>query len=172
MDAHLLYWSFALLNMTAIVGLAVQGVRCARRRELARHARAMRGAGLLVALFLASYVVKLAVLGREDRGSWSPGAVGLLRFHELCVLVMLVAGSAALALGRTLRRSRAFSGAASDPEAPPALVRRHHLAGRAAVAGALLGAATAVLVLAGMYSRAGLVEVPALAGLAAPARAD
>jgi len=172
MDAHLLYWSFALLNMTAIVGLAVHGVRCARRRELVRHARSMRGAGLLVALFLVSYVVKLAVLGREDRGSWSPGAVGLLRFHELCVLVMLVAGSVALGLGRTLRRSRAFSGEAADPEAPPRLVRRHHLAGRAAVAGALLGVATAALVLAGMYSRAGLVEAPALAEVVAPARAD
>jgi uncharacterized membrane protein YozB (DUF420 family) len=168
MDANLLFWSGALLNMALIVGLAVHGVRCVRRGETARHARSMRAAGLLVGLFLVSYVLKLAVLGREDRESWSPAAVNLLRFHELCVLAMLVAGSAALLLGRRLRRSRAFSRDAADPVAPPALVRRHRFAGRTALAGALLGVATAALVLAGMYTRAGLLGAPPVARAEAP----
>ena len=172
MNANLLYWSGALLNMAVIAGLAVYGVRCARRGELARHARSMRAAGLLVGLFLASYVLKLASLGREELASWSPAAVGMLRFHELCVLVMLVAGGIALFLGRTLRRSRAYTRDAADPAAPAGLLRRHRLAGRTALAGALLGAATAALVLAGMYTRAGLVAAPPLARVEAPAPVD
>jgi uncharacterized membrane protein YozB (DUF420 family) len=163
MDAKLLYWSAALLNMALIAGLAIHGVRCVRRGETARHARSMRAAGLLVGLFLVSYVLKLTFLGREDRGSWSPAAVNLLRFHELCVLAMLVAGSAALLLGGRLRRSRAFSRDAADPLAPPSLLRRHRLAGRTALIGALLGVTSAALVLVGMYTRAGLVGTPPVA---------
>jgi uncharacterized membrane protein YozB (DUF420 family) len=171
-DPKLLYWSGALLNMAVIAALAVHGVRCARRGELARHARSMRAAGLLVGLFLVSYVLKLAVLGREEMERWSPRAVGVLRFHELCVLTMLLAGGTALWLGRSLRRSRAFSRDAADPAAPPARLRRHRLAGRTALAGALLGAASAALVLAGMYARASFVDLPALAGLEVGWRPD
>ena len=112
------------------------------------------------------------MLGHEELGSWSPAAIGVLRFHELCVLAMLVAGSTALLLGRRLRRSRAFSRDAADPAPPPRLLPRHRLAGRTALAGALLGALTAAVVLAGMYTRAGLVEVPPLARAEAPGAAD
>jgi uncharacterized membrane protein YozB (DUF420 family) len=164
MDAKVLYWSGALLNMAVIAGLAVHGIRCVRRGETARHARAMRAAAALVGLFLLSYVLKLAFLGREALAAWSSLAVNVLRFHELCVLVMLIGGGTALVIGRRLRASRSFTHSAGDPPAPPALLRRHRLAGRVALAGAILGAATAGLVLAGMYARAGLLDAPALAG--------
>jgi uncharacterized membrane protein YozB (DUF420 family) len=163
MDAKLLFWSGALLNMTVIAGLAVHGVRCARRGEIRRHARSMRAAALLVGLFLVSYVLKLAFLGREDLERWSPTAVWLLRFHELCVLAMLLAGGGALWLSRRLRRSRLFTREAADPAPPAHVVRRHRLAGRTALAGALLGAATAALVLLGMYERSASVAASALA---------
>jgi uncharacterized membrane protein YozB (DUF420 family) len=168
MDAKVLYWSAALVNMVAVAGLAGWGVRCARRGELARHARAMRAAALLVGLFLLSYLLKLAFLGREALGEWSPLALWTLRVHELCVLVMLVGGATALALGRRLRRSRRFTRDDADPPAPASLLRRHRLAGRSALAGAILGAATAALVLGGMYARAGFFDAPALARAAAP----
>jgi uncharacterized membrane protein YozB (DUF420 family) len=168
MDAKVLYWSGALLNMLLISGLALYGVRCARRGELARHARAMRAAALLVGLFLISYVLKLAFLGREALDTWSPAALWMLRFHELCVLAMVVAGGAALALGRRLRRSRSFTRAPGDPPAPPGLPGRHRLAGRTALAGAILGVASAAAVLGGMYARAGFFEAPALARAEAP----
>jgi uncharacterized membrane protein YozB (DUF420 family) len=171
-DAKVAYWTLAFANMTAIAALAVAGVRSARRGELARHARAMRAAALLVALFLLSYVAKLALLGREALDAWSPAALGVLRFHELCVLVMLLAGSLALGLGTRFRATRAVSGSAADPPAPPRRVRVHRLAGRAALAGALLGAASAALVLAGMYARGGWIELPALAAGEAPRPAE
>jgi uncharacterized membrane protein YozB (DUF420 family) len=162
-DAKLAFWTAAFANMVLAAALAARGVAFARRGEFARHARAMRAAAAFVALVLAAYVAKLALLGREAVETWSPGAVTLLHVHELCVLVMLVAGGAALALGRRLGRSPLVTGAASDPAASAATRRRHRLAGRAAVGGALLGAATASLVLAGMYARAALLDAPALA---------
>lgn len=163
MDAKVAYWTAALLNMIAIGCLAVYGVRCAKRGELVRHARAMRVAAILVGAFLISYVLKLAFLGREALDTWSSRAVWTLRFHELCVLAMVLAGAFALGLGRRLSRSRRFTGAAADPPAPVALSRRHRLAGRAAIAGALLGIASAAVVLGGMYARADLLDAPALA---------
>jgi uncharacterized membrane protein YozB (DUF420 family) len=141
----------------------MRGLALARRREFARHARCMRAAAALVALFLAGYAAKVTFLGREALETWSPGAVALLRFHELCVLAMLVGGSAALVLGARLGRSRLVSGAAGAPEAAASTRRRHRLAGRSALGGALLGAATAGGVLAGMYARAARVEAPPLA---------
>jgi len=168
MDAKVVYWSGALLNMLLISGLAVHGVRCAKRGELVRHARAMRGAALLVGLFLISYALKLAFLGREALDTWSPAALWTLRFHELCVLAMVLAGGIALGLGRRLRRSRSFTHVPTDPPAPAGLPGRHRLAGRTALAGAILGVASAAVVLGGMYARAGFVDAPALARAEAP----
>ena len=163
LDPKVLYWTGALANLLVIAALAVQGVRLARRGEYARHARAMRAAATLVGAFLLSYALKLLFLGREDPATWSRNAVTILRVHELCVLVMLTGGTVALVLSRRLRRTATFTRAASDPAAPPALSRRHRVAGRSAVIGALLGAATAALVLTGMYARARWVDAPALA---------
>lgn len=161
MDAKLAFWTAAFANMVLAAALAVRGVALARRGEFARHARCMRGAAVCVAIFLAGYVAKLALLGREAVATWTPDAVTMLRVHELCVLVMLLAGGTALALGRRLGRSTLVSG--SEPVPPDDTRRRHRLAGRTAVGGALLGAATAALVLAGMYARATLLDAPALA---------
>jgi uncharacterized membrane protein YozB (DUF420 family) len=163
MDAKLAFWTIAFANMVLAAVLAVRGVWLARRGELLRHARCMRAAAAFVALFLGAYALKLAVLGREAREAWSPGAVTVLRIHELCVLAMLVGGALALALGRRLGRSRLVAQAADAPAAPASARRLHRVAGRTAVAGAVLGAATAALVLAGMYARAQLLDAPALA---------
>jgi uncharacterized membrane protein YozB (DUF420 family) len=153
-DPKVAFWSGALANMLVIAGLALRGLRHARRGELARHARCMRAAAALVALFLTAYVAKVSLLGREALGTWAARDVAVLRFHELCVLAMLGGGATALALARRLRRTRLYSGAAADPAAPPRVRRAHRLAGRTAITGALLGAASAAVVLAGMYARA------------------
>jgi len=106
-DPKLAYWTAAFVNMTALMGFAVAGVRHVRRGEVARHQRAMAIAGTLVLLFLASYPLKLAFLGREDTHAWSSVAVWVLRVHELCVAVMLLGGLLAFARGRRLARTRA-----------------------------------------------------------------
>ncbi len=153
MDPKLAYWTAAFVNLGVLMGVALSGVRLVRRGEVARHRRAMRIAGSLVVAFLLSYPFKLAFLGREDLASWGAVHVGVLRVHELCVLVMLLGGTTAFALGRRLARTAAVD---DSPDAPPAtgeMLARHRLAGRAGVAGAVLGWITSGMVLAGMYAR-------------------
>jgi len=156
MDARLAYWSLALLNMCGVVGFAAVGIRAVRRGDTARHRRCMLTAASLVVLFVVSYVVKLAVIGREDLASWGALSIWVLRVHELCVFTMVGAGSIAVSRSLRLRRSRNFTHAPADPLAPATSVRWHRGAGRTAAYAAAAGLALAACVLAGMYRRAGL----------------
>ncbi|MGH0036644.1 MAG: DUF420 domain-containing protein [Myxococcota bacterium] len=155
MDAKTWFWTGALLNMALMAGFAIAGVRQARAGEVARHRRSMLAACALVLVFVGSYLVKLAVLGREDFSAWSPAAINTLRFHETCVLAMLLGGGVALQRARRMRHSRQVLGDPAAPPAPPRVLRAHRLAGRVAVVGALAGLVSAAFVLAGMIGRAG-----------------
>lgn len=154
-DPKILFWTGALANMVAIVVLAALGVRARRRGDIEAHARSMLTAASLVVVFLVAYVLKLLLLGREDMSVWSPHAVTVLRIHETCVLVMLVAGVLALVRGRALRATRDLSGDRSSPPLTPEAGRRHRVVGKVAVAAAVLGVLTAGVVLVDMYQRAG-----------------
>ncbi len=156
MDASPGYWTFALLDMCGVVGFAVAGVRSVKRGDTAQHRRHMLVAAALVALFVLSYLVKLVVLGREDRTSWGLFSIWVLRVHELCVFTMIAAGAIAGARALRLRRSRNFTRRPEDPLAPVGSVRWHRGAGRTAVVAAGIGLLLAFFVLAGMYRRAGL----------------
>jgi len=153
MDAKVIYWTVALLNMALLGGFALSGVLQARRGEYSRHRRSMLIAIVLVAGFVLSYGLKLAVLGREDLSVWNPLFVNTLRFHETCILTMVISGGLALRRGHGLARTRLVSDAADAPEADPAAMARHRLAGRIALWAAGFGFASAAIVLAGMYAR-------------------
>lgn len=153
MDAQFLYWCGALLNMAVMFGFIVTGVRQVRRREIAKHRRSMLIAISLVVGFLASFVLKSRLLGREDFSMWSEAAVFNLRFHETCVLVMLLAGGFALWRARRMKGTRHVTREPADAWAPADVVRWHKRAGWTVVASAALGLLTAGLVLAGMYTR-------------------
>src|SRR5262245_57157425 len=155
MDPRLAYWTFALLDLTAVVGFAASGVAALRRGDVPRHKRRMLTAAALVGLFLVSYLCKLALIGREDRASWGTLSIWVLRIHELCVLVMLVAGAIAGTRALRLRRTRNATRDPRDPPAPAELVRWHRGAGKTAVCAAALALGLAALVLVGMYRRAG-----------------
>ncbi|MGI9592618.1 MAG: DUF420 domain-containing protein, partial [Myxococcota bacterium] len=154
MDPKLLFWTGALLNMGVIVGFSVWGVAARRRGAMALHRRNMLVGVGLVLLFVLSYLVKLLLLGREDRSSWSTGDVWTLWIHELCVLAMLIAGGIAAWRGRKLATTRNNTLSPEDPPAPAALASGHRLSGWTAVVAALLAFLTAALVLAGIYHRA------------------
>jgi len=100
--------------------------------------------------------VKLAVIGREHLSTWGMFSIWVLRIHELCVLTMVVAGAFAIARGLRLRSTRSFTRRPQDPAAPASVVRSHRGAGRTAAVAAVFGFLLAVLVLAGMYRRAGV----------------
>ncbi len=142
-DPKLAYWTLALANMLAIVVLALVAVRRVRRREILGHRRLMLIAGSLVALFLVSYVFKVALLGREQLELWDARYVWTLRFHETCIAVMVLAGARALWLGA----KTGFRDAAR--------ARSHRRAGWTALVSALLGVGSAGYVLVGMFERAG-----------------
>jgi uncharacterized membrane protein YozB (DUF420 family) len=154
MDPKLLFWTAALINLGVLCGFALLGVRHARRGEIARHQRAMRIATLLVLVFLASYVFKLMLLGRENMAVWERLDVWVLRIHELFVLQMIVAGAVAWFQSRKLVHTRLVTHDPADPMPDPGTLRTHRIAGRTAVIGAILGFLMAVGVLIGMYQRA------------------
>jgi uncharacterized membrane protein YozB (DUF420 family) len=155
MDAGLLFWSAALANMSVLVSLALMGVWQARLGRVERHRRLMLIAAGLVGLFVLSYLAKLALLGGEDLASWSPIDGAVLRVHETCVLVMLLGGIVAGRRAWRMRKTRKVTRRPEDPPPPPSVLRWHRRAGWSAVVGALLGLLTAILVLAGMFRRAG-----------------
>lgn len=148
MDPKLLYWTGAFVNMVVVVALAAAGVASVKRGDVARHRRLMLAASALVGAFVVSYGLKLVLLGREAVSTWSPAAVWTLRIHELCVFTMLAGG---LLAGRLAFRMRAAPLAAEHA----ATRGQHRVFGRVAVIAAGAGVATAGLVLAGMYGRAG-----------------
>lgn len=155
MDPHLAFWTAALVDLLAVVTLIAFGVRSIRRGQLSRHRRCMRAAAVLVACFLAGYLVKLHQLGRERLSEWSEPAVAILRIHELCVFAMIVGGAGALALSRKMRGER--NRLAQLPDAPLASSRvlaGHRRAGWTVAIAAGLGFLTAAIVLEGMYERA------------------
>jgi len=153
MHPALLFWTAALVNLGVICATAILGVRCVRRGEIARHRRAMLVASLLVVPFLLSYLLKVAFLGREDMSVWSRFDVWVLRFHELFVVTMLVAGGFAWRQSRALEGTRLVTRNPSDPDADPRALRIHRRAGWIAVLASIVGFALAIGVLAGMYQR-------------------
>lgn len=155
MDPGIVFWSAALANLSVIVALTVRGVRQIRRNETAAHRRSMLTACALVALFLASYVVKRLVIGAEDLSVWSVGHRVNLYVHESLVATMLIAGTVAFLRGRRLARTRRVTHNDADPRADPAQLRRHRGAGWIAVVSSWLAFATACGILAGMLVRSG-----------------
>jgi uncharacterized membrane protein YozB (DUF420 family) len=151
LDPKVAYWTGALVNMVAAFGIAAFGVSRIPRAEVPRHARAMKTAVALVVLFVVSYAVKLRVLGREALELWEPRFIQVLRFHETCIAVMLVAGGAALYLATTRRLA--------ETPAPEQLAQRarvariHRACGWTALVACGLGAVSAGYVLYGMYAR-------------------
>lgn len=155
MDPKVIYWTFAFINMGLVVASAFYGAGQIRAGNPSRHRVMMITATCLVLGFLISYGLKLYFLGREDLSLWSSSAVWTLRFHESCVLAMVVGGGLGLYWGNQLRATRAFSLDPADPQADDVTVQRHHRAGRVALGGAVLGFISAGFVLAGMYARMG-----------------
>jgi uncharacterized membrane protein YozB (DUF420 family) len=153
-DARLLYWTAALLNMAVVVACALSGLRRVRRGDYLGHRRRMQLGAWLVAAFLGSYALKVALLGREPLELWEPFYVQVLRFHELCVAAMVAGGATALAQARRLGLPRGAGSPALEPRRLERGLRLHRGAGWTAVVASALGLASAVVVLWGMYARA------------------
>jgi putative membrane protein len=153
-NPKLVYWTLALTNLAVIVGCGARGVRAIRRGEVRTHRRLMLTASALVALFLVSYLAKVAWLGKEDRTAWTALDHAVLGIHELCVAAMLLAGG--VALYRALRFQAKLGPGWSIPPGADALPGRnqHRRAGTIAKWSGVLAFVTAIGVWAGMLLRA------------------
>ena len=150
MDPKLLFWTFALLNLAVITGCGLHAIRAVRQGDVRTHRRMMLVATALVGVFLGSYVVKVAALGKEDRSAWTAVDYAILYTHELCITVMLIAG--AVALFETWRFHRSLG---PDLQIPTdGSTRTHTKAGAVAKWSGLLAFLTAIGVWAGMLLRA------------------
>jgi uncharacterized membrane protein YozB (DUF420 family) len=130
-------------------------VRAIRRGEVRAHRWLMLVASALVGVFLASYLFKVASLGKEDRSAWTALDHAILYTHELCIAVMLLAGGTALF--RAWRFRRALGPALAIPPGADSLPGRaqHRRAGRIATWAGLFAFLTAIGVWTGMLLRAG-----------------
>jgi uncharacterized membrane protein YozB (DUF420 family) len=153
-NANLAYWTGALANLAVVVWCGASGVRAVRRGEVRTHRRMMLVATALVALFLVSYLLKVAWLGKEDRSAWSSLDYAILYVHETCIAAMLVAGG--IALFRALRFQARLRPDWSIPPGRDALPGRdlHRRAGSVAKWGGALAFVSAIGVWAGMLLRA------------------
>jgi uncharacterized membrane protein YozB (DUF420 family) len=156
MDPGLSFWTGALALMAGVVAVAAAGVLRRRQGDVPGHRRAMLSAATLVLVFLLAYAGKVALLGHERIAEWSRADRLVLRIHEACIALMLGAGGFAGARAWRLRRTRDATLDPADPPAPPALARWHRRAGWTALAAAGAGWITALVMLVGMYRRAGV----------------
>jgi len=153
-NANLVYWTGALADLAVIVWCGARGVRAIRRGEVRTHRRMMLVSTALVALFLVSYLLKVAWLGKEDRSAWTALDHAILYTHETCIAAMLVAGG--IALFRALRFQARLRPGWSIPPGRDALPGsdQHRRAGAVAKWSGALAFVTAIGVWAGMLLRA------------------
>jgi uncharacterized membrane protein YozB (DUF420 family) len=153
-NPKLVYWTIALANLAIIVACGARGIRAIRRGEVRTHRQMMLTASALVALFLVSYFVKVAWLGKEDRSGWTALDHAMLGTHELCIAAMLIAGG--VALFRAWRFQAKLQPAWVIPPGADALPGRaqHRRAGRIAGWSGALAFVTAVGIWARMLLRA------------------
>lgn len=154
MTANIAYWFFAycLTFVTVIIGL--NGVHHIRAGAILLHRRRMVTACNLMLFFVATYGVKVLVLGREDKSDWTTFYLVVLYIHEAFIFLMLIFGSYARYLafrfkGTLLR--------AEPPREDRALRRRHRGVGKLALTWAICALGTATVVLYGMVARAGWI---------------
>jgi uncharacterized membrane protein YozB (DUF420 family) len=149
MDPRHAFWALALVDLSAVLILALLGLRRIRRGEWRAHRMRMLTGVALVAGFLVAYVGKVRWLGHEDLGSWSAFQVAVLRVHELGIAAMLGGGLAAGWCAFRFRGTLPAGGRLGDEPATASRVL-HRRAGRVALAGIGVAWATAVLLLLGM----------------------
>ena len=149
-----MFWSGALVNLGVIVFCTLTGVQRIRAKDVVGHRRRMLIAMSLVGAFLVAYVLKVAMLGREDKTDWATLDFVILYTHEFFVTAMLAGSAVALYRAAKFRAGLGPNLRLPPDENPLQGVERHKRAGRVAVWTSLLGFLTAIGVLLVMFARA------------------
>lgn len=147
------FWLYAFALTAAIIAVAAIGVRHARKGNYQTHRARMNAVCWMVLVFVLSYVLKVAFLGKEDLDTWETGYVVTLRVHESFIAIMLVCGGYTRLLAHRFRRSLDATRIQSEFAA---MRRRHRLLGRVAIVAAIAAMATATALIVGMMQRGGV----------------
>lgn len=105
MNNSLIFWTYAYFLMLAMLILAFVGIRRIRHGDYQGHLIAMVRACNLVFVFVASYVLKVMILGRENKEAWSLTQYVILYVHESFILMMLICGTRARILANRFKGS-------------------------------------------------------------------
>ena len=152
MTANLAYWLFAYALMTVTLVIGVRGVIHVRAGRFEAHRKAMVLACNILLFFVLTYVLKVVILGREDKTDWTTLDLVILRVHESFIGIMLIAGTWSRLLARK------YKDRLDNPtEADLPIRRRHALAGKIALAAAFCALGTATGVLWVLFRLQGLV---------------
>ncbi|WP_447968346.1 DUF420 domain-containing protein [Nitrospira sp. M1] len=124
-------WAVVLIGMTVAYGVALFGVRAAKQQNVHRHAKWMMASCTLVGLWLAGYVAKQVMFGRDE----FPGTVDeywqyyipVLVLHTSLAMTTIGLGVANLYTGLTRLRLGA------EVETLVNVVRRHRIQGKVLV---------------------------------------
>ncbi|MBO1318342.1 DUF420 domain-containing protein [Acanthopleuribacter pedis] len=147
---NLMFWGYAYLLTTTAVFFAILGWRNIIAGDIQAHKQKMGAAINLILFFVVSYVVKVIVLGREDKTNWTPFYLYTLYIHETFIALMLLTGGWARWLAHTFRTSLTGD---SVSDVHQKQRRLHGKLGRACIASALCGLFTATIILWGMANR-------------------
>jgi len=128
MTSENMLWGLVLIGMTLAYGMALLGVRAAKRHEVDTHRKWMTVSFALVGLWLVAYVTKQLLFGRDEfigtTNQYWTIYVPLLVVHTSLAMVTIGLGGTNLVVG--LRRLQHGIGAG----AMVAGVLRHRQLGR------------------------------------------
>jgi len=142
------YWLFAFVVMCTTLALAVRGISYIKKGDIDNHMRLMVWACNVILFFVVTYVVKVILLGREQKAGWQTLELVILYSHEFFILVMLVGGVRARYFAARFKAGLAAAGVGGGDRA---LRMRHARAGKMAMVGSSCALFTAIFVLIILY---------------------
>lgn len=149
-SANLIFWLYAYALTLCALFLAFRAVKKVRRGDYAGHAKQMDYAITLILVFVASYVLKVIILGREPKTNWELPHFIVLYIHEAFIACMLVSGTIARVLAAKFKASLFSNGT------PTALDKtrrkKHRLAGKICLLATSMAILTATFILHTMYT--------------------
>ena len=164
MDAHLTFWTGALIVLGFASACVSAGFVQIRLKNYIWHRRLMQAATVLIVIFLVGYALKLFFLGRENFQYWTSSDLRVLHIHEsfMLLLILCIAGNIYLKQRFVVAIEPAEPGEPGSSPGGQVEFRRgedrarrwHRRLGRVAVIATLFGLLTAAIVLQGMYRRA------------------
>ena len=147
---NLIFWGFAYLITGVAILFAVRGYRAVRRGDYGLHRTLMNTACNLILFFVAAYLVKVLVLGREDKTTWENLYLYTLYIHEGFIGLMLVTGIWARWLSHQFKDTL-FKDKLSETMAKKR--KLHGRLGKVCLGAAGCGLFTATIILIGMFGR-------------------